>query len=93
MTTKRDFQTVTRYAVTAIGKDGLRSLCLPNQGRNHFDSKEAAEAWLAAFVGRHRDLLAHGRPETLEVRPVECYLHGDAVGVYFDDPNPEYRDP
>lgn len=89
---KIEYETIIRYAVTHINKGGMRQLSLANQGRNHFDTPEAAEKWLAAFVGEHRSRLSGGRPETLAVRPVECYLHGDAVGIYFDEPA-EYRDP
>lgn len=80
----RSFPTMKRWAVTCVGSDGLRTLVYPNQGRNFKHTKEEAERWLAAFVGKHRKRLAHGRPETLEVRPVSCYLNGDAVGIYFD---------
>lgn len=33
---------MTRYAITHIGKDGLRTLTFPNQGRHMFDSMTAA---------------------------------------------------
>ena len=73
----------TMYAITHVGRDGLRTLTRANQGRNHFETREAAERYLAA-------MLANNSPDTLrdfpqmEVRPVKCYEHGDAVGVYFD---------
>lgn len=81
---ERSFPTMTRWVVTYVGADGLRTLVYANQGRNFKLTKTEAEDWLSAFVGEHRNRLAHGRPETLEVRPVECYLNGDAVGIYFD---------
>lgn len=85
---RRDYPTRIMYAITYLDKDGARTLFRPNQGRNHFETRELAEKWLEAVkTNNTSDSLAqvtHGKPESLEVRTVECYEHGDAVGIYFD---------
>lgn len=76
----------TRYAITHIGKDGLRTLSLRNQGRHHYDTRSAAEKALEVFRGPNGliKVLTPEQVATLEVRAVQCYDHGDAVGIYFD---------
>jgi hypothetical protein len=75
------------YAVTHIIQHGpmtgTRTLTFANQGRNHYRTREDAERSLAQYrpglemsIGKAAD--------TLEVREVECYDHGDAKGIYFD---------
>lgn len=76
---------VTRYAVTHVNKDGMRGLTFANQGRNHFDTREAAEQYIAAMKKNNpAKLITDMYRDSLEVRPVECYWHGDAKGVWFD---------
>lgn len=72
-----------RYAITHVGKDGLRTLTFANQGRNHYVTREEAEALMALFAPGLRNVLG-AKTATLEVREVECYDHGDAKGIYFD---------
>jgi hypothetical protein len=78
--------TVTRYVVTHIGRNGLRTLAHAAQGRHTFETAQAAQEWIdAALAVNSGDTLAslYGLP--LEVRPCECYAgHFDPVGVYFD---------
>lgn len=75
-----------RFAITHVGKHGLRTLSLTNQGRYHYDTREAAEKALAHFKQPHGlpRVLTPEQVSTLEVREVECYAHGDAVGIYFE---------
>lgn len=79
---------VIRYVVTHIGKDGLRTLCGPAQGRITKEKPEDAQQLLDSMMQNNRmvgDRLAgvYGLP--LEVRPVKCYPgHFDPMGVYFD---------
>jgi len=77
----------TRYAITHVGKDGLRTLTFANQGRNHYATRAEAEALIALFAPGLRSVLG-AKTATLEVREVDCYDHGDAKGIYFDDPAP-----
>lgn len=76
----------TRYAITHVSKSpsmrGLRVLTLANWGANHYDTREAAEAALEVL---RPGLVAKVHLEGLEVRPVECYDHGDAVGTVVVD--------
>lgn len=74
-----------RYAITHLAANGLRTLMFANQGRNHYDTKEQADKALAEYVhvGDLRAKVLHDRAGTLEVRPVDCYEHGDAKGIYF----------
>lgn len=79
---------VIRYVVTHIGKDGLRTLCGPAQGRITKETAEEAQLLLDNMMLNNRmegDRLAgvYGLP--LEVRPVKCYPgHFDPMSVYFD---------
>jgi hypothetical protein len=82
-TTKR-----TRFAITHLHKNGLRGLTLANQGRNHYDTRAEALAALAAFMNPEHGLdkvLDAAEYSTLRVDPIECYDHGDAVGIWVDD--------
>jgi hypothetical protein len=77
----------TLYAITHVGrKDKLRRLTLGNQGRNHYPTAAKAEDAMSAFQGPDGLCRVLDPQEflSLEVRPVECYDHGDAVGIYFD---------
>ena len=74
----------TLFAVTHVGRNGLRTLTLPNQGRNHFDTFEKAQEWLDGAKESLREKVLGDKADTLEVRAVECYDHGDAKKVYFD---------
>jgi hypothetical protein len=79
----------TLFAITHINRDGMRTLSSANQGRNHFEKREDASARLYAIlknnspktIEQHYGMQAVG---TFEVRPVECYDHGDATGIYFE---------
>lgn len=80
---------IKRYAITSKRPGDSRTLAFGNQGRYHFDSNEDALAHLAAVLNTNPtsklDMFDGCGGSTLEVRPVECYAHGDAVGVWFDD--------
>ncbi len=80
---------VTRYVVTYINGDGLRTLAFAAQGRNTFSKKGEAALFL-------RSILAHTPPSTIEaiygteprfeVRPCECWPgHFDPRGIYFHE--------
>lgn len=73
----------TMYAITHINKDGMRQLSFANQGRNHYETREGAEAALANLLSANSADTLKMYNDSLEVRPVECYDHGDAVGIYF----------
>ncbi len=78
----------TRYAITHIGRDGLRKLTFANQGRNHYDDPAGAARRLAGFIQSNpvetlRDIYGDQAIGTFEVTPVECYDHGDATRTVF----------
>src|SRR3972149_6050752 len=80
----------TMYAITHINKDGMRTLSRANQGRNHFDTAEEARAALETTLKNNSlDTLEsiYGKvgATSMEVRPVRCYDHGDAMEIYFDN--------
>jgi hypothetical protein len=79
---------VTRFVCTYIGKDGLRTLIGPAQGRHTYATKEEAEAHLAAVLGNNSpDTLQQtwGDNPRFEVRPCQCWAeHFDPVSAYFD---------
>lgn len=77
---------ITLWAITHINSDGDRVLTFANQGRNHYATKEKALAQLEALnttgdLTRKRAIKA----DTLEVRAVECYWHGDAINVFANE--------
>lgn len=78
-----------RYAITHMSrKTGLRTLSLPNQGRNHSDSRQEAEGHLSALQGPDGLCRVMDPQEflTLRVDEIECYDHGDARGIYVQGP-------
>lgn len=83
MTTK----SVTRYVVTIVDKTGTRTLAFAAQGRNTYATPELAQAWIEACkANNHPESLKRffAYPESLEVRPVECYPgHFDPMTRYF----------
>jgi len=82
-------ETITRFALTHVNKDGMRTLTRRNIGASHWDRRDDADAYLAVFLVNNTEstldsvfgVQARG---TYEIRPVECYPHGDAVRIYFD---------
>jgi hypothetical protein len=81
------YETVMRYAITNIGKDGLRVLTFANQGRNHYDTREAAQASLDLFKGPQGlpRVLTPEQVASLQVTEVECYGHGDSTRTVFGE--------
>jgi hypothetical protein len=88
MTTKTE--TVTRYVLTYVNADGMRTLTGAAQGRNTFATREEAEQRLKATLdpSTNPPSLIHsvwGKNPRFEVRPVQCYAgHFDPIGIYFD---------
>lgn len=77
-----------RYAITHVSrKSGLRVLTFANQGRKHFDTRQEAREHLEALKGPDGLCRVLDPQEflSLETREVECYDHGDAKGIYFDE--------
>lgn len=73
-----------KYAITHICDNGMRTLTFANQGRHHYETRELAEEALKLFEPSLRAKILGARADTLEVREVDCYDHGDAKGVWFD---------
>jgi hypothetical protein len=76
------------FALTMVNKDGMRTLARANQGRNHFETKELAEEYLKdVWTNNSEDTLKSVFGDVIKMRvdPVECYHHGDAKRVYFND--------
>lgn len=78
-----------RYVPTHIGSDGLRRGSRANQGRNHFDTRKDAEAWIAGVSASNQEglkaLVGQGDPKSCRVDAAFCYDHGDALGIYYDE--------
>jgi len=77
------------FALTHINRDGMRGLTRRNTGSSHFATQPEADQYLVDFnENNHESTLIQvfGKQSlgTFEIRPVECYMHGDAVGVWFD---------
>lgn len=82
--------TVRRFVVTIAGRDGLRTLFDPAQGRFTYATREEAYDRLTAFARESRDriddLYGVGACTSMRVSECECWAgHFDPVGVYFDD--------
>ncbi len=75
----------TMYAITHINKDGMRELTFANQGRKHYATRTEAELALAKYEPELRSKVLGAAADTLQVRAVECFDHGDATGIYFDN--------
>jgi hypothetical protein len=81
------------FAVTHINaKLNMRQLTFANQGRNHYHTVEAAQSALDAFKSPlvSSGVITQAEGETLAVRPVKCYDHGDAMAIYFPEPAVDY---
>jgi hypothetical protein len=82
---------ITRYAITHIDKDGMRTLAFTNQGRNHYDTAADANKALTDMNQSNSPhaLSQHfSNPNTLRVDPINCHQSGDAIGIYVDDSKP-----
>jgi len=73
----------TLFAITHV-KDGRRTLTFANQGRNHYETAEAANTAMRDYEPDLRARMGDAAADSLQVRAVQCYDHGDAVGVWFD---------
>jgi hypothetical protein len=76
--------TIRRFAITKIdNEDGGIVLAFANQGRNHFDTRDAAETHLAALRANNSahslNTISDGQPDKLAVHEIECYPNGDAI--------------
>lgn len=87
-----DETALIRYVVTHIGKDGLRTMTWPHQGRHTHATPEEARKAMAALlnVGVNRNDIpgVYGEQAvgTFEVRPVEVYPgHHDPKTRYFEE--------
>lgn len=80
--------TVTRYVVTYINSDGLRTILGPAQGRfTHATAEEAAVYMKAVVTNNPASTIAmlYGDNPRFEVRPCKCWAgHFDPVSIYFD---------
>lgn len=81
-------ESVTRYVPTYVNRDGMRTLVLACQGRDTFETEQAAQEWLnAAVTNNSADRVREvwGDNPRFEVRPCPCWPgHFDPKGVYFD---------
>jgi hypothetical protein len=81
-------ESVTRYVPTYINKDGMRTLMRPAQGRDTFETAQAAQAWIDAVTANNAaDTVKQiwGDDPQFEVRPCPCYPdHFDPQTVWFD---------
>lgn len=81
---------VTRYVITHVNREGMRTLTFAAQGRNTYASAGEAQGMLDAFVETSLPnlLQVHGEQArgTFAVRPCECWPgHFDPCGVWFDN--------
>lgn len=77
---------VTRYVITYVNKEGMRTLVGAAQGRNTYDTAEQAQQAINAMRKNNSasTLAMFGTPDTMEVRSCLCYWHGDPKSVWFD---------
>lgn len=84
-------ESVTRYVVTHVNREGMRTLSAPaSQGRFTYATHEEAETALGNITGNNsaNTLAQVFGPQalgTFEVRPCPCYPgHFDPMNVWFD---------
>ena len=68
-----------RFAVTHKTNAGLWVCTFGNQGRYHYDTKEAAEEARKLFEPSLRAKVLGDLADSLRVVEVDCYDHGDCV--------------
>ena len=78
----------TLWALTHVNRHGLRQLTRPNQGRNHWTTRELAECYLRGFLhyngeARLAEIFGPQSIGTFKVWQIKCHASGDAVRVYF----------
>lgn len=81
---------VTRYVITHVNRDGMRTLTRASLGRYTFGTPEEAQRVLDAFLANSEEVMVsvHGEQSrgTFAVRPVPCYPdHFDPQTIWFDD--------
>jgi hypothetical protein len=84
---------VIRYVPTYVNKDGIRTLMLPAQGRNTFETCEQAQQWIDSVIRNNSEVRSiwGGNPR-FEVRPCPCWpRHFDPQTIWFE-PQPARRD-
>jgi hypothetical protein len=74
----------TLFAITHRNKDGLRTLTFTNTGHNHFGTRDVAEAFMRLCRSQLFRVIGDA-VDTLAVREIECYDHGDSVATVFAD--------
>lgn len=75
-----------RYTVTAIKKDGMRSLAFDNNSRNTYATEaEAITKMNNVIQNNSKERVEECVGKDLQVRPVDCWSSGDAKGIYFDN--------
>ena len=75
---------MTKYVVTAIGRDGLRQMVGGNNHYSTYETRERAEQHL-------KDIIENNSPERikkivgtdLQVRETECWSSGDSKRTVF----------
>lgn len=80
------------FNISYLGKDGLRTLFGPAQGRCMCKTREEAEEKLRAFMTESEERLVQIYGEqsrgTFRVDPFECWDHGDPKGIYVTEEEP-----
>lgn len=79
---------VLRYVGTYVNANGDRTLMGPAQGRNTFETQEAAQSWVDAVTANNSaDTIRQvfGDDPQFEVRPCPCWPgHFDPKTVWFN---------
>lgn len=77
--------TVTRYVVTHLNRDGVRTLAHSMQGRCTYETAAEAEQWIKDAVSANGHKLGEFYGLPLQVHAVECYPgHFDPTTCWFD---------
>lgn len=82
----------TLYQISFIGRNGLRTLMGPAQGRHMHPTRDAAEEFLGSLmtntgVARLLDIYGEQSRGTFRVDAFQCYDNGDPMGIYVDAPD------
>lgn len=80
----------TMFNLSCLNADGDRVLVGAAQGRHMHETRESAEAYLAAFLENNSDerlasIFGRHALGTFRVDAFECYDHGDPIGRYVKE--------
>lgn len=75
-------ENIIKFGIIKRNEHGMRLLAFSKNAHNYFPTHIEAQDMLDDFMKKYSisDIISIlGDPDTLEVQPIECYWHGEAV--------------